>query len=184
MCTCVHMCIHVYICTHMNIHVLKLFEPFFETAAEIANLHLKPKKCVAVPTSAVLDDSLRRCIATWLQDHIPAWRDFNIASCGKYLGFHLGPSSSEKQWVAPSAKWRLRAKEIASSHCPSSAAALTYNTRAVPHMGYVAQLALLPTRLVRRSAASSRLACTLPPIHLTTVQSSIFRGLVGRQSHR
>ena len=43
-----------------------------------------------------------------------------------------------------SAKWIERAKAIASTHSPASAAAYPYNTRAVHVMGYVAQLALLP----------------------------------------
>ena len=128
-----------------NIHVLKLFEPIFQTAAEVANLWLKPKKCVVVPTSAVADPILRSRVTAWLETHIPSWKAFNIAATGKYLGFYLGPASLEKQWVAPSAKWRLRAKTIASTHAPASAAALLYNSRAVPVLGYVAQLALLPS---------------------------------------
>ena len=127
-----------------SIHVLKLFEPIFRAAAETANLHLKPKKCVAVPTSTIADESLSHNMSKWLEINIPTWKAFNIASCGKYLGFHLGPTSNAKQWVAPSAKWRLRAKSIAATHCPASAAAFLYNARAVPVMAYVAQLALLP----------------------------------------
>ena len=52
-----------------------------------------------------------------------------------------------KQWVAPSAKWRLRANAIAATHCPASAAAVLYNSRAVPVMGFVAQLAILPAEV-------------------------------------
>ena len=130
-----------------SVHVLKLFEPIFETAAVTANLRLKPKKCVVIPTSTVVDAALRCRIRRWLETNIPSWKAFNIASSGKYLGFHLGPSSADKQWVAPSAKWRLRASAIASTHSPASAASHLYNTRAVPVMGYVAQLALLPTEI-------------------------------------
>jgi hypothetical protein len=118
-----------------NIHVLKLLEPIFQTAAKTANLHLKPSKCVVVPTSTVADETLRGHIGTWLETHIPAWKAFNVAASGKYLGFYLGPTASAKQWLAPSAKWRLRAKAIASTHSPASAAAVSYNTRAVPVMG-------------------------------------------------
>ena len=39
------------------------------------------------------------------------------------------------------------AKAIAATHSPASAAAHSYNTRAVPVMGYVAQLALLPPEI-------------------------------------
>ena len=127
-----------------NIGVLRLFEPIFQTAAETANLQLKPKKCVVVPTSTIVDATLRTNIERWLCAHLPKWKSFNIASRGKYLGFHLGPTSAAMQWVAPSAKWRLRAKAIASTHSPAAAAAHLYNTRAVPVMGYIAQLALLP----------------------------------------
>ena len=79
-----------------NIYVLKLLEPIFQTAAETANLHYKPAKCVVVPTSAVADEKLRACIATWLATHIPAWKAFNVTPSGKYVGFYLGPRSAVK----------------------------------------------------------------------------------------
>lgn len=47
-----------------SIHVLKFLEPIFQTAAETANLQLKPKKCVVAPTSAVVDATLRTNIET------------------------------------------------------------------------------------------------------------------------
>ena len=100
-----------------------------------------------VPTSVVVDSALRTRIAEWLERHIPDWRAFNVAASGKYLGFFLGPTASAMQWLAPSAKWRLRAKAIASTHSPASAAALAYNSRAVPVLGYISQLAILPTEI-------------------------------------
>ena len=114
-----------------NIHVLKLFEPIFKLVAETANLHLKLSKCVMVPTPVVVDSALRCRIVEWLERNIASWRAFTVGTSGKYLGFQLGPSSSLKQWAAASAKWRIRAKAIASTHSPVSAASLSYNSRAV-----------------------------------------------------
>ena len=162
-----------------SIHVLKLLEPIFQTAAETANLRLKPSKCVVVPTSAVADEKLRTHIATWLATHIPAWKAFNITPSLSFLV--QGPVL---QWVAPSAKWRLRAKAIAATHCPASAAAVLYNSRAVPVMGFVAQLAILPAEVstAERGVVSALLHAATNL--LTRLQSSTLQSPAVRPSLR
>ena len=45
--------------------------------------------------------------------NLPQWRDFMLSLSAKYLGFYMGPKSSEKVWKAPSDKWAKRAREIA-----------------------------------------------------------------------
>ena len=65
----------------------------------------------------------------------------------KYLGFQLGPRSAPLKWLSQIDKFRHRAKEIASSHTASSILVAAYVSRAVPVLGYVAQLEAFPTKL-------------------------------------
>ena len=118
--------------------------PLFDTAHRVANLSLKPPKCVLVPTSVQLTDVIAHEIREWLLINIPSWADFNIKSCGKYLGFWLGPCAGAIQWLDPIQKWSSRVKAIAGTHSAASVSSLLYNSRALPVLSFKCQLTNLP----------------------------------------
>ena len=107
-------------------------------------MHVKPKKCVLIPTRASCTPHLVECIRSWLVSHVPAWANFKISSKGKYLGFMLGPGADESQWAPVIAKYVERASLIASAHTAACVTAFRYNSRAIPLLNYLAQLLPLP----------------------------------------
>lgn len=79
-------------------------------------------------------------ISCWLHQNIPQWEKLEITSAAIYLGFFLGPKALQSQWTAPTKKYSARVAEIARSGAPAALAAYAYNSKAVPVLGYVAQL--------------------------------------------
>lgn len=78
---------------------------------------------------------------------IPSWVEIKIAPQAKYLGFFLGPGSADASWDAPVAKFLDRVEAIASSGVGPAVSAFTYNTKTVPTLGFVLQLAFLPSKV-------------------------------------
>ena len=74
---------------------------FFSLAARCCGLHLKHCKCVIIVSGIELTDQLGQLIQNWLAQHAPAFKDFEVASSGKYLGWFLGRESVQRSFVAP-----------------------------------------------------------------------------------
>ena len=110
---------------------LKNLADIFKLFARIACLDLHPKKC---------SDVNKDLVKFWLQTHIPEWAHFEIACSGEYLGFQLGPSSGPSQWSSAIAKYKLRVQSINASGDSARLAISNYNKKAVPVLGYLAQL--------------------------------------------
>ena len=120
----------------------------FSVSEQIAGLTLKPPKCVIVPL-VPFSNELVLSIKRWLALNIPHWVNFAIKPCAKYLGFFLGPSAGTCQWVAPIKEFVERVDIIGASNTGPSLAAYTFNTRAVPVVSYVGQLAFLHIYIYR-----------------------------------
>jgi len=127
---------------------LRVLEPIFQSAEELAGLALGHDKCVIIPLSSPLDTHLQKLIVDWIYKNIPKWATFRIASAGKYLGFMVGPASNASQWDDPCEKYKLRASGIGSTHAPISISAYLYNTQAVSVLQYVAQFRELPKHMM------------------------------------
>jgi hypothetical protein len=132
-----------------GIATLALLKPTFDSAKAFAGLTLKPRKCVLVPTSQQLTPNLEKRIKCWLGENLHDWMDFLIKPRSLYLGFYLGPTAQEIQFDKVHAKWTQRANAIAARHASAAVSAHLYNTRAVPVLGYLAQLAIPPETLFR-----------------------------------
>ena len=44
-------------------------------------------------------------IRTWIYEHIPQWRPFEVATYAEYLGILMGPAAAKNQWTAPLSKY-------------------------------------------------------------------------------
>jgi hypothetical protein len=124
--------------------LLKVSQPVFELARKFAGLSLKPAKCKLIPLVRDFDHA-KLLISSWLEQNLPAWKDFEVVPCAVYLGFFLGPRALSKQWEAPFKKFKQRVQAIAHARAPASITAYTYNSKAVPVLSYVAQLLPLPS---------------------------------------
>ena len=119
--------------------LLVLF-PIFRTIRIVTGLDLKPRKCVLIPTGQSCSILPIAFVRSWLVQHIPQWSRFKVVSSARYLGFFLGPGSNCHQWIVPVSKWLSRAQNAADAHSAASVTASRYNLRAVPVLGYIAQL--------------------------------------------
>jgi hypothetical protein len=79
-------------------------------------------------------------VHSFLNDEVPSWKDFTIASAGEYLGFWVGPQVKDKLWKKALSKWELRGRAIAGAKVAPSLGVQLYNSRAVTPFGYVAQI--------------------------------------------
>ena len=80
----------------------------------------------------------------WLQANCPRWANFQITNSGKYLGLIMGPHGGESQWKEPLQKFRQRVLEIKAEGLPLGLAASRFASRAIPILGFKAQLAPIP----------------------------------------
>ena len=67
-----------------------------------------------------------------------------VKSSSEYLGFHLGPTAGESQWIGPMKKYATRVACINDMKLPLRLAVAKHDYYALPVQGYVAQLALPP----------------------------------------
>ncbi len=119
-----------------------------------------------------------------LGTHLPQWAGFQIAACGKYLGFWVGlASDSARNFQAPLQKLKDRTINIAQSRLPPSQTALAYNMRAVTATSRVAHLQPLPRKALEIESWAATKLFRLPG-------STLYAGLAaawlpkGWDSHR
>jgi len=65
----------------------------FELFEKVSGLKLKPRKCVLILTSIECNAYNVGRVRAWLQIHVPAWENIQIANTAKYLGVFLGPGA-------------------------------------------------------------------------------------------
>ena len=123
--------------------LLKMF-PVFALAERIAGLSLKPSKCVIIPLHAPFSLHVASLIKEWLQTNLLEWSGFQVTRAARYLGFVLGPASSQLQCSVAFEKWTNRSNLIAAVGAAASISARLYNVRAVSTLSYIAQLRPLP----------------------------------------
>eukprot|EP00973_Karenia_brevis_P075279 10458843-Karenia_brevis.AAC.1 len=66
-------------------HYLQFLFPIFEECENLANLVLKPQKCILVPTAKLASLQVKTCMYEWITSMIPKWRKFSVQSYAKYL---------------------------------------------------------------------------------------------------
>jgi len=140
-----------------DFRTLKVVFKVFKCAQDFANLILKPVKCNIVPLNQIdplFEDGEkeRDYIANWLRNELPQWGKFNVSLSAKYLGFYMGPKAADKAWAAPISKWAKRRREIAHSKMNHTLATISYNSRAIPVLGYIGQL--LPPPVTKHAERS------------------------------
>eukprot|EP00972_Heterocapsa_arctica_P051571 7587157-Heterocapsa_arctica.AAC.1 len=111
-----------------SLKFLKVTKNICDDFRAISNLHLKPRKCVVIPTGAVLSAGLKKRITRWLEENIPEWSAFSVRDAAKYLGIMMGPKAGEVVWKAALGKWKDRSVAVAHSHAAASVSAHLYNT--------------------------------------------------------
>jgi hypothetical protein len=67
-------------------------------------MQLNPKKSIIIPLGRQTFFSIRR----HLFETIPALGGMQVASCGRYLGFMIGPSGGASRWETAAAKYWQR----------------------------------------------------------------------------
>ena len=116
----------------------------FENYRQLTGLTLKPAKSIIVLLAHLVSTHNKDCVHNWLTDNIPSWAGMDIVSHAKYLGFLLGPTSGRLQWKVAVKKFKERVAEINSMRLPLPLARGQYSSRAVPVLGYIAQLVRPP----------------------------------------
>ena len=114
------------------------------------------KKCVVVPVHVQPTPYLCQRISEWIKINVPEWGYFQVDGKLKYLGAWLGPDAGKRLRICPAAKYRKRALKICASRAAPAAAIAEYNSRAVPTLGYIAQLAPLPAYVWRHDVDNAR----------------------------
>jgi hypothetical protein len=135
----------------------------FDAARSVAGLSLKASKCVIIPVCGFFTNDLSNAVRAWLISHLPDWGEFKVSAAGKYLGASVGPAAGRTLWTNAANKWASRAHLIGSSALPLQVSVMLYNSRAITTIGYIAQLALLPDKLIRQEGYVLAKLLHLPP---------------------
>jgi len=128
---------------------LAILAKIFEDFRKASNLTLKPAKCIMILTACGDTSANIGYVRRWLETNIPGWRGMKIQACAKYLGFYLGPKAGGSQWVNAMGKFHARCSQTKQDNLPIKLAISRFNTRAVPVLGYLAQLVSPPPNIVR-----------------------------------
>ena len=137
-----------------SLSAFKHMFPIFDLAEALAGLTLKPSKCILIPTSEPFSEELVRYTQAWLVSNIPGWSKFSIKSCGKYLGFFLGPQTKQVQWKEPLAKFSSRAQALNKTHNAVSINSYLFNSCCTSVVQYKAQLLPLPKHFEQAERAA------------------------------
>jgi len=133
-----------------DISDLLTMKQVFDSAQTLAGLALKPAKVFIVPLIDRNLESLQTFAQQWLLRHVPSWAAFRGDLCAKYLGVYMGPGGGGKLWQNAISKWLSRSFAIAAAKAPMGTTLHLYNTRAIPTLLYLAQIAPLPVDVRRK----------------------------------
>jgi hypothetical protein len=92
---------------------LKTLAPAFRLLKSISGIVLNAPKCVMVRLGKPFKPSLIDDIRFWLSRRVSEWANMAMNTCGKYLGFQLGPSGASQMWTRAVYKCEARADIIA-----------------------------------------------------------------------
>jgi len=115
-------------------------EKLFSEFASISNLCLNISKTVCMPLWPKGADELKESLATF----IPSWAQVKIDSKGSYLGFAVGPGSTNLSWVKPLEKFQTRVRQWSKLGKGMQFGAMAYNTFALSTLLFIAQLEGIP----------------------------------------
>ena len=125
--------------------VYKLFEDF----RLVSLLTLKPAKCVLITSVCATTKWNVDMIRAFLRRQVPAWTSINIKDCAKHLGFFIGRLAGGSLWNGALEKFNGRCLDLKASEQPMSLSIGQFNGRAVPTLGYLAQLVPPPQNVTR-----------------------------------
>ena len=114
----------------------KLFSEF----ASISSLCLNIMETVCMPLWPKGAAELKESLATLT----PSWAEVRIDSKGTYLGFVVGPGSTNLSWVKPLDKFQVRVRQWSKLGKGMQFGAMAYNTFALSTLLFIAQLESIP----------------------------------------
>ena len=121
----------------LQIASLNALHRIFKVMAVVSNMVLHIKKCVIIPLVPP-DSQYFSQYSMWLQQHLPDWSEFKIATHAEYLGFEVGPTAGSCQFDKVFASFKHHLSTIVSSGAPPSVSVFSYNTRLLPKFSYKA----------------------------------------------
>ena len=144
-----------------GLYHLKILQPIFQCAKEIAGLNLKPSKCVLVPLCEFSPQVVNK-IHRWLLKHIPAWSEFNIRPATELLGFLIGPQMGSLNWRGPMKKFKDRLSCIRGRDASVSLKVFTHNSEVIPVSQYQTQFSPLLHEFVQLERVAMHTILRLP----------------------
>ena len=123
----------------------------FADFGNMANLHLNLSKTVIIP---LFPQPNLETVKSKLVHNIPTWATVQFAYHARYLGFILGPESSDKSWKDPTDKFIKRAQAWADQQIGLHCTMTCYNVFALPVLTYIAQLLPPPTHTLQIEEAA------------------------------
>ena len=121
------------------LHSSRIMELFSEFG-EISGLHLNLAKTVLIPLCRFDEGQFRQ----WLLTYRPKWSDVSVQSCGKYLGFMIGPGKQLNSWSKCIAKYQQRADIWSRLPVGLFFGVQNYNTFVLSVLQYISQLEDVP----------------------------------------
>ena len=108
----------------------------FRKFGDISGLHLGMSKTILIPLWTFDERSFKG----FLRDTFPAWSTAQVKTCGKYLGFMLGPGKRDSSWTDVLEKYRSRSVVWSGPPVGLFRATQIYKTLVCSVLAFVCQL--------------------------------------------
>ena len=112
-------------------------QPLFQEFQQISALQLNVCKTVMIPLWSF---NSKDNVVKLVREFCPGWAKFEVASCGKYLGYLIGPGAGAGVWSKALAKFKCRVTFWASLHLGIPFNVVAFNVFIVPVLEFIAQL--------------------------------------------
>ena len=119
---------------------LPVVKILFDDFTLVSGLNLKAVKCVIILNFILAFEANCQVVQEWLRLYCPGWESMAVCNSAKYLGILLGPHAGQSQWSKALRKFQDRINTINSLHLPAELAKGQYTSRALPTLGYIAQV--------------------------------------------
>ena len=146
-----------------SIKHLPLLFPVFGNFAQLANLHLKLRKCKLCLMNKIPKMQDIAILKDFLAGSVPQWYGFDIVNTILYLGVWLGPAACQQQWQSPVPSWLTSAKSLAQQSLPASLLSIQYNCRIFSKLSYKSQFVSPPSKIGYKERGVLHSILKIPP---------------------
>ena len=124
----------------------------------VSGLDLKAIECIIILNALCASPDNCDVLREWLNCNCPVWESMVVCNYVKYLCFFVGPSSGRIRWENALKTFRDIINATHALHLPAALAEGQFSSRALPSLGYIAQV-FPPPKNAKRISMNAVMKC-------------------------